>query len=284
MSIESGGPAVWAAAPGPEQGSSGPRRARESKRTSRRTRQELRNLMVEAGAEILWEEGLGAGAEHLTFKRVFERLARTHDVRVTHASVIGRIWHNQEEYQTDVLANLAQLEIQDVDAEVDRALSGLGELDTSTPEARWRAVTEICRLGGEATMHGILQSPTWPRWMGLWALAAVDAGSPRKQPIVDALLRAEDDATDYYETSYTAAMQALGLRMREPLTVRQFADAIDAYAQGCALRAGVDPTTSDGIERPTGPDGADQDWTLFGLGVEALVHQFIEIDPDWSPE
>ena len=34
--------------------------------------------------------------------------------------------------------------------------------------------------------------------------------------------------------------------------------------------------------RPTGPDGAMEEWTLVGVGLEALVHQFLEIDPDWS--
>ena len=260
----------------------GPRAAQGERRTSRRTRQELRNLLVRVGTEILWEEGLATGAEDLTFKRVFERVEKSTGVRVTHASVIGRIWQNQEEFQTEVLANLAGLEMPDIDAQVVGALSGTGALDRSTAEARWQAVIEVCRLGGEATFHGIVRSSRWPRWMGLWALAVVDAGSPRKRPIVDALLRAEEESTDYYESRYAAAMGALGLRMREPFTVRQLALALDAYAQGCALRAGVDPATSARIERPTGPEGTDEPWTLFAVGLEALVQQFVEIDPEWT--
>ncbi len=240
-------------------------------------------MLVQAGAEILREEGLATGAEHVTFKRVFEHLQDTAGIRVTHASVIGRIWQNQEEYQTEVLTRLAQLEIPDVDAEVAAAFAGLGTVDRSTPATRWEAALEISRIGGEKTFDSIVRSPMWPRWMGLWALAIVDPGSPRKQPIGEALLRAEDEAAEYYESSYAVAMGALGLRMRAPLTVRQFALSIDAYAQGCALRAGVDPTTSDRISRPTGPDGAEQEWTLFSVGLEALIHQFVELDPDWTP-
>ncbi len=175
-------------------------------RPPRRTRHELRRLLVEAGAQLLWQEGLAAGAEHVTFKRVFDHLERTSGVRVTHASVIGRIWQNQEEFQTEVLTNLAQLEIADVDVEVRSALTDLRQFDTSSPEARWRTAMEVCRLGGEATFGSLVKSKMWPRWMGIWALAVVDAGSPRKQPIVDALVRTEDQATDYYEASYAAAM------------------------------------------------------------------------------
>ncbi|MBV8462366.1 MAG: hypothetical protein JO368_03675 [Acidimicrobiales bacterium] len=254
-----------------------------TRRPARRTRQELRRLLIEAGTELLWEEGLAAGAEHLTFKRVFDRLERTDGVRVTHASVIGRIWDNQEEYQTEVLTSLAQRDIPDVDAAVGAALTDLGELDTSTPEARWRAAMEICRIAGAATLTSLAHSRMWPRWMGIWALAMVDAGSPRKQPIVEALLQAEESAEDYYEARYSLAMEALGLRIRAPFTIRQFVTSIDAYAEGCALRAGVDPTTSDRIVRPTGPDGGEQDWNLFAVGLEALVQQFVEVDPDWTP-
>ena len=249
----------------------------------RRTREDLRQLLVEAGTEIVWEEGLAAGAEHVTFKRVFERLEERRGVRVTHASVIGRIWQNQEEFQTDVLTKMAELDVLDVDEEFAASLSGLEELDRSTVEARWRAAREICRTVCEATFDSILHSQKWSRWMAIWALAVVDSGSSRKKPIVESLLRGEFRATDYYEESFAAAMEVLGLRMREPFTVRQLALSIVAFSQGCALRAGVDETTSHKVDRPTGPGGAEQPWTLFAIGVEALILRFVEIDPDWAP-
>jgi len=34
--------------------------------------------------------------------------------------------------------------------------------------------------------------------------------------------------------------------------------------------------------RPTGPNGEDQEWSLFAFGLEALVHQFLEPDPDFQ--
>jgi hypothetical protein len=39
----------------------------------------------------------------------------------------------------------------------------------------------------------------------------------------------------------------------------------------------------EGILRPTGPKGEDQEWTLFAIGLEALMQQFFEPDPDWNP-
>ena len=33
------------------------------------------------------------------------------------------------------------------------------------------------------------------------------------------------------------------------------------------------------VTRPTGPNGENEDWTLFALGLEALVHQFLGVRP-----
>jgi hypothetical protein len=35
--------------------------------------------------------------------------------------------------------------------------------------------------------------------------------------------------------------------------------------------------------RPTGPNEEDQEWSLFAVGLEALVHQFLEPDPEFTP-
>jgi hypothetical protein len=53
--------------------------------------------------------------------------------------------------------------------------------------------------------------------------------------------------------------------------------------EGCALRDRVDAGIR-GILLPTGPDGAAQDWSVLGVGMDALADQFFELDPDWSPD
>ena len=53
------------------------------------------------------EEGLGTVADSLNFKRAFDRVEAETGVRLTNASVIGRLWENQADYQTDVLVELA---------------------------------------------------------------------------------------------------------------------------------------------------------------------------------
>ena len=80
-----------------------------------------------------------------------------------------------------------------------------------------------------------------------------------------------------------ALAQLVGMRLRTPLTSRQLSVAAGALAEGCSLRQRVDPNLQ-GIILPTGVNGEDQEWTLFGIGLEALLLHFFEIDPDWSGE
>ena len=76
-------------------------------RRPRRSREELRALLLAAGRSILLEEGLGPGADALNFKRAFDLVEAETGFKLTNASVIGRVWGNLADYQTDVLVELA---------------------------------------------------------------------------------------------------------------------------------------------------------------------------------
>jgi hypothetical protein len=106
--------------------------------------------------------------------------------------------------------------------------------------------------------------------------------SEEKRPIEVALRARCEQVTETYEEVYDALTAYFGLRPRFPLTVHQFTVAIDAFAQGCALRDSVDSQSARRILRPTGPGGEDQEWTLFGIGLDAMVTEFFEPDPEWE--
>jgi hypothetical protein len=121
---------------------------KKDKRQPRQTREELRSLLLETGRTMLREEGLGTGAESLTFKRVFQRVEEDKGIRVTNASVIRRVWENQAEFQVDVLMAIAQGDYQeDIDTALDEMRPLFAAMDRSTPESRQRAMREMCRVG-----------------------------------------------------------------------------------------------------------------------------------------
>jgi len=263
--------------------------AEGSRRQPRQSREELRALLLRTGRTILIEEGLGLGAETLTFKKVFGRIEADTGLRLSNASIIRRVWENLADYQADVLAVVAA---EDGLGEFDRTLQALvpvvDGLDLSTPEARDRSLREVFRCGGAANIFALLESPNWSLWIAVWAMATADnlegrpAGIRHQERIRSALVDGYEGFTRLWEEAYGRLASLLGIRVRPPLTMRQFTVAVGALAEGCSLRQRLDPQM-EGIVRPTGPNGEDQEWTLFGIGLDALQQHFFEPDPEWDP-
>jgi len=253
-------------------------------RRPRLSRDEVRALFIDTGWAILREKGLGAGGEALTFKRVRERVEADTGIHMTNASLIGRVWENQFDYQTDVLATIAA---DDITSEIEDTLKDLApilaSMDASSETSRRSTMREVCRLSAAANTNALRQSTDWLLWIGIWAMTALGTPPERRRRIESALEQAYQAVTERMEGIYKAGMDFVGYRVRPGLTVRQFTIAVAALAEGCVLRDRVDAVHMNGIMRPTGPDGEEQEWTLFGLALEALAHEFFELDPDWVP-
>jgi hypothetical protein len=253
-------------------------------RRPRLSHDELHRLFIQAGRDLLREEGLGAIGQTLTFKRVSERVAEETGIRVTNASLIGRVWENQFDYQTDVLATIAADDSRtEIAATVTATVPALRHMDPTSLESRRWTMREVCRMSATANTNALARSTDWLLWIGIWAVSAVGTAPERQKRIESALEQAYRAVTDHMEAVYRAGMEFVGYRVRAPLTVRQFTIAVAALAEGCVLRMRVDAAHMKGIVRPTGPQGEDQEWTLFGLALEALADAFFELDPEWSP-
>jgi hypothetical protein len=252
-------------------------------RQTRRSRDELRRTLLEEGRAILMEEGLDAGSSNLTFKRVFERVEEKTGTRVTNASVIKRVWENQADFQADVLVSIARDEARPEVGGAVTAIAGLlGDLDLSSPESRAQALGQVCRVGGGATTVALAESTNWPLWISVVAMATATTTPEQQQRIKAALSEGYRSVSKFWSENFAVLTELLGLRIRRPFTLEQFTMAAIAYSEGCSLRQ----RTSDHIElvmRPSGPDGQEQEWSLFAVGLEGLVHQFFEPDPDFPP-
>jgi hypothetical protein len=239
--------------------------------------------MLEAGRGILEDEGIETGSNNLTFKRVFDRVQATTGVQLTNASVIRRVWENQADFQADVLVTVAQDEGRpEIEHTVAAVVSVLGDTDLSTLESRLRTVRELCRVGGAASSDAIGNSPNWSLWISVLAIATTARNPAQLQRVRAGLLDGYETVTKFWSETYGGLMEFLGLRIRQPWTLRQFTVAVTAYSEGYSLRQHVEGDMERFL-RPTGPDGEDQEWTLFAAGLEALVMQFFEPDPAFVP-
>ncbi len=248
-------------------------------------REETRSMFLEAGVAILREHGLGAWGEVLTLKRARDRVEADHGVRFVNASLIGRIWKDQYDYQTDVLATVAA---DDSNSEVEQTLdlvaTLLAGLDVHSPPARLWSIQEMCRVVSAVHLDTLRGSTDWALWMGILATTAVGPAQGQRPRVETALLQSYVDVTDQMEAIYTSLLDFLGFRIRAGLSVRQFSIAAAALTEGCVLRDRVDTGPMHGIIRPTGRDGEDQEWTLFGVVLHGLSEQFFELDPEWELE
>ena len=186
---------------------------------------------------------------------------------MTNASVIRRVWENQADFQTDVLAAVAAAgdSAGELGATVEALGTVLGALDVSSPDARLRSMSEVCRVAGLAAFRTLVESAQWSLWVGVWVLGATTPPSPDDRRIRDALVEGYLRGTDLWMGMHGAVLPLLGLRPRAPLTLRQFTVSTGALVEGCALRQ-VGAEDLDVIERPTGPGGSH-------AGVDPLRHR-----------
>lgn len=93
---------------------------------SRRSRAELRQLMIDAGCELLNRRGLSFDPPSLTYANVFQHLEDTRNLRLHRSQVHNRIWASQDHYRTDVVIETIRNVLPASD-EIDQMVAELAE-------------------------------------------------------------------------------------------------------------------------------------------------------------
>jgi hypothetical protein len=244
-------------------------------------REELRELLIAVGLDLLIEEGPARGTERLTFKRVFDRAADAHGVRVTNASVIGRIWSDMDDFQADVLsAALEQLDRGGAEETLRAAIEVLDAADLDSINGRKTAATEVIRVACAAHIEALTRSRTSTVIMGLRGQSASKISMAVGAPSGDSVQQAYEVYSKRWDYVLEHAFDVLGIRVRAGLTIRQLSMLAISLAEGFTIWDRVDPTMTRHILRPTGQHGEKQEWSLFSLGVEGLIWQFAEFAED----
>ena len=254
----------------------------DAPRRTRRSRAELHKIVLDAGRDLLLSEGLGTGAEHLSFKRVLSHVADTRGIRITNASIIGRVWQNQEEFQTDVIRSIVDQQVEEEVQETSDALvAAMGRLDVSTPELRRASLGELIRVTSAQYLSSASTS-TATIQMALVTYVAASESRHDDNPLVESFRATNERSTQQYIDLYQAGLDAVGWRVRSGLSLRDAAVAFSAFAEGTLMRQIVEPDAFVPIVQISLLDGSDVEWTLLGLGMNSLVDFFAEPDPDWQ--
>jgi hypothetical protein len=256
---------------------------------NRRSREELRTVLLEVGVSLLLERGLVGGAEHVTFSEVFAAAEPVWGSPINPASVYKRIWGTQADFQRDLLLSAASFY---PDGEEQPTLAAARAVvtaaDLRTPAARRRALGEVCRVAGEVHIRILEQSRPWQIWVGIWALTVSTPTTEDDTNVGPFIQVGHEKATDALQSVLEEVIPAVGYVIAEPYSWEQLALAIGALAEGMALRdrfatdrlLKINRNTTDNRGITNEPDTIEpgresqsQSWTLFGVAVEALVLQ-----------
>ncbi len=250
-------------------------------RRKRRTRQELREEVLQEGVALLAEKGVSVKPSSLTFPKVFERIQQRTGRKIVPAMVYERIWANQEEYQWDVLATFIA---RNNDAEIETVelvQSFIGDSDRSTREACERVYYDVMRLGTVINLDD-------KYLINSWAAVAIahhsmrNATSNTLDRVAVELKRVFDKQSVLYGAMYMWAIENLGLRIREPYSLDHYVNIVGSAGEGCEIRRDYDSRYSEVMTIAVEPDVDPADWTIFGLVLWAMSRSMVEVDPDFE--
>lgn len=254
------------------------------KKRTRRTRAELRQMMLDAGKEVLFEIKPTLGFEQLTYSAVFEHLLEHHDQKVTIGSVHERIWSSQRDFQLEVVASALKDPLPRApNTAMERSAEIIAERDLSTPLGRRQALKSAVRVSS----YLVTRTPS-PQAVDLahtvrFRLWALGPDHPEAEGFTEAINEIRAESTTGYTEVVHLIMDVIGLRVRAD--AGDPAEAVRSIALlGNAATIGIRTDVLDESRTtralPTGPNGELEDWYPDALALWHAVRCTLELDGD----
>ena len=230
---------------------------------ARRTGEETRALLIRVGMQMVLERGVSAGIQHIRLQDVLRRAELT-------TGAAYRLWADQTDYQRDLAVAMVRLRLSSPADYVRDAVTGL--IEAGEPG------DDIIRAAANAHVRAAtsdVDDPDEARDAQSFLIALALRTAADTWPELKAASRERhDESIAAFDEFYGFLMSSYGLRMKSPLTITDFSEAMAALGEGFAVRA------LEGIPHPRIEAGPDDDvpagpWTLFALGVRALVNEFM---------
>ena len=228
---------------------------------ARRTAEETRRLILEAAIQLLLERGATAGVQHIRLQEVLRSVGLT-------SGAAYRIWADQNDFHRDLAVEMVSMRFAPPVAGAASAIQDVlvsGEaIDDVVRIAALDFVTRASKFHLEPESrdsHAFITALALRTAAGAWPELRTAAAERHRESIAT------------FAEFYGALLQRFGLRVRSPLTIVDFTEAMAALGEGFAVRA------AEGLDHPTYDIPADAelpsgDWTLFGIGIRGLLAAF----------
>ena len=250
--------------------------------TWRFSAEQAREAVLAAGQKILEERGMDSGLGRVTLNEAIS-------VAGVPRGSAYRLWTSpgdrkpQDLFRTELLVRLIKsgtaAESQMTFDVASTALQAQTEkIASREPSEMAQALRQVIRLGTAANLRSLESSTDW--YVYLSSLASMHFVNDNEQvrELAEAHRAGEREATYRYIDLYKVLSTSFGLRLRTGYDWEHFAALAAGAAQGSALRFRFNDWAT--VMRPTGPGGAVQEWTNFGVTFEALIILCFEADPE----
>lgn len=252
----------------------------------RRSREQLKQLVLSAGLELLLKDGLSLKPESLRYSTVLGYIRETYGVTVSRASVHGRLWPTHDDYCTEVLACSIQIEDDTPPWNAEKASKDFG---VEPPELAGADLTswkqwalDLLRLESDDLVDRISNSPRVRRRLLVKASLLERTDLDGLDPLADALKQVDAEArrrtrravADRLAQTGGVVDPTLGLTMDEALDV--VVDLIHAMITGVVFDrlAGIGTVSHRYRIRRVDGSGRFDDWTAMPIAVRAF-HEFL---------
>ncbi len=216
----------------------------------RRSLDETRALLLDAGAAMLIESGLAITLDEVNLIDVCRAAG------LSTAGSAYKIWATQHDFRTELLEYL-----------VVRSSAAFATIDavdgTFADGPELPPLSEVIRTAAAA--NAALNRSIYPTYVTVWL-------ARRSDEALDAAFRSSERAwvaalIDFFER----IMERYDLQFVPPFDAAALGVTISSLVEGLTIRQRATPElVPDAIARPTGTDGAEQPWHPFAIGVEAI--------------
>ena len=223
---------------------------------TRRSLDETRQRILDAGAAMMSEAGYSLRSANITLIDACRRAG------LGTAGSGYKIWSTQEEFRDELMRHALAMD-RSRDEAAGRLLEAIAQLGDD-PD-----LTSIIRVAATENAREVIGREWFTRLVALWLAAATDDQMRAEQIDTQRKLLAS------LQEAFVDLLTAYGREMRPPFTAEMLTLAIAAEMNGIGYYcAYVDDESVTQVDRPTGPDGAMEQWHLMGCVVEALVESF----------
>jgi AcrR family transcriptional regulator len=239
----------------------------------------LRRRMLDAAQRLVEREGgLSVSVEHLTLDKVIKEAGASR-------TSVYRIWSNKDEFNLDLLCDLAGPSWQGT-AAFDEATIKLARdivaermADLVTAEGRRRVLLEAIRRAALQNYNAVVKSTQWRTYVAL--TATVLSMSPleieAREKVLTALQEAEEVFVRRMARFYEDMGVILGLQLKPHVESYETIAAVGAsVVEGLGLRQLL---TSSVVNQPLSIEddtGTTQEWHLAAVGFLGVFDQLVE--------